>query len=181
MRKDFECERDRWIGIWKKDPESNCVKAKNMKFHSRVQALSSQMMEEYGVCLKNVSSSAIKPWMDLNEKSAAKAEFKLKVFKQIVRAIKEDKNPLTGIPFGDSEYGLTEDIVKAIIRHERTGHIKPPRREYIKLWKGDVHLADALICKIIQNGSTQAEKDLASQLYYRIHKGPFEAKERATA
>lgn len=138
MRKDFECEKDRWVGIWKKDPESLCVKQKNMKHHAAVQALSSQMMADYGVNLRYVSSDAIRPWMALSDKTETSRSIKQAAFELILKAIKEDKNPLTGEYFGDSEFGLTEEIVQSFIRYVRTGCKTKRQRNFIKLYGPDI-------------------------------------------
>lgn len=179
MRKEFECDRDRWIGIWKSDPLSNCVKRKNMKHHAAVQALSSQMQIDYGVNLKYVSSDALRPYMVLSDKTDKKKSIKQAVFELIIKAIKEDKNPLTGIPFGDNDFGLTEEMVQSFIRYIRTGRRAASPRKHVKLWQGDIHLLDILVEAVSKNGYDPTVKKLAESLRVRIHRGDF-APEKAT-
>lgn len=180
MRKDFECERDRWVGIWKKDPESNCVKQKDMKYHAAVQALSSQMMIDYGVNLRFVSSEAVKPYMLLSDKTDKRKSIKQMVFELIVKAIREDRNPLTGIPFGEGEYGLTEQMVQSFVRYARTGRRTPTKRKCVKLWPGDLRLMDMLINAVQANGYPDEIKGFATALSLRIHRGDF-APEKVSA
>lgn len=130
-RRNFECERDRWVGLWKKDPTNDCISQKDMKHNAAVQTLSSQMMQTYGVNLRLVSSQAIRPYMDLDDNTPEKLAFKQKVFAMIIDTIRKDKNPFTGETWGDDvEYGLTRPIVCQIIDYIRTGkkptkHVKP--------------------------------------------------------
>lgn len=173
MRKNFECERDRWVGLWKKDPFNDCTTQKDMKHHAAVQALSSQMMADYGVSLRLVSSEAVKPYMLLSDKTDKKKSVKQAVFELIVKAIKEDKNPLTGIPFGDNDYGLTEQMVYSFIRYVRTGKRAATKKKHVKLWPGDIRLMDMLISAVQSNGCDPKIKEFASALSIRIHRGDF--------
>lgn len=176
-RKDFECERDRWIGVWKKDPESLCISRKDMKHHAAVQALSSQMMAEYGCSLRFVSSSALRPYMQLSDKTPEKAAFKLKVFEMILKAIKDDRNPLTLVPFGERDYGLTEGVVRSFVRYAKTGNrrnMKATRRG-VRLSLADVHLIDGFIKHVSSNGCSPECKRLADAINYRLHRFDLKA------
>lgn len=132
-RRNYECERDRWVGLWKKDPTNDCISQKDMNHNAAVQTLSTHMMETYGVCLRLVSSQAIRPYLDLDDKTPETLAFKRKVFAMILEAIKTDTNPFTGMVWGnDIEYGLTRPVVCDIIRFIRTGK-RPNDKQQIKL------------------------------------------------
>jgi hypothetical protein len=104
-----------------------CWDCKNMKNEKLVENLSEFMVDAFKCNLDMVKSSAIMPYILLPEITKQQKDFKYKVLECIVTAIKTQKNPVTGKKFGKD--GLTEYIVKSIIRYKRTGHIVPERVE----------------------------------------------------
>jgi hypothetical protein len=104
-----------------------CWDCKNMEHERLVENLSSFMVQEFKCNLDMVKSSAILPYILLPEITKQEKDFKYKVLECIVTAIKTKTNPVNGKKFGKD--GLTEYIVKSIIRYKRTGHIIPERVE----------------------------------------------------
>lgn len=174
LRKNFECERDRWIGLWKKDPTNDCISQKDMKHNAAVQTLSSQMMATYGVSLRLVSSQAIRPYMDLKDDTPAKLAFKQKVFEVIIDTIKKDTNPFTGEVWGDNvEYGLTRPLVLDIIRYAHTGirpsksplpHTKTVKSSTIKIFSPhEKELIDSMVsCVLVRCKTVEAREEFAA-------------------
>lgn len=135
---DLGCLRARNVEKWKRDANfaevtgddselKLCWGGKNMEFEVDVDTLSNQMSKEFRCDLNMVTSSAIRPYIMLPSNTKQQKDFKYKVLECIVTAIKTQKNPVTGKKFGKD--GLTEYIVKNIIRYARTGHIVPERVE----------------------------------------------------
>ena len=104
-----------------------CWDCKNMVMEEKVEELSKSMGKLFGCRLEAVTTSAIKPYILLPENTKNQKDFKYKVLECIVTALKTQINPVNGKPFGKD--GLTEYIVKSIIRYKRTGHIIPERVE----------------------------------------------------
>lgn len=164
LRKNFECERDRWVGLWKKDPTNDCISQKDMKHNAAVQTLSSQMMQTYGVNLRLVSSQAIRPYMDLDDNTPEKLAFKQKVFAIIIDTIRQDKNPFTGDAWGENvEYGLTRPVVCDIIRFVRSG-IKPEKRKLTPILSAhDKELIDAMVsCMLVRCKTMDSREEIAA-------------------
>lgn len=104
-----------------------CWDCKNMENERLVENLNTFMFEEFKCSLDMVKSSAIMSYILLPEITKQEKDFKYKVLECIVTAIKTKTNPVNGKKFGKD--GLTEYIVKSIIRYKRTGHIIPERVE----------------------------------------------------
>lgn len=167
-RLNFECERDTWIGMWKKHPDSACISQKNMKLAVAVQALSGKMQTEYGCNLQFVSNNAILPYMSLDDRKPSSIDFKKKVFDMIVKTIKADKNPFTGESFEHSAHGITNELVKDIIKCARTG-IKPTKRaKKTLLDQRDLDLLDIMRACIMAKCKSDLEKEKFLVLYKKI-------------
>lgn len=168
-RHNFECERDTWIGIWKKHPESACVSQKDMKLAVAVQALSGQMQAEYGCNLQFVSNSAIFPYLRLDDSKPETAAFKKKVFDKIVKTIKADKDPFTGKSFSDLEFGITTQLIKDIIKCARTG-VRPTKRvkKSKLLTQNDIELLDSMRICVMSKCKSEDERDKFLALYKKI-------------
>lgn len=168
-RHSFECERDTWISIWTKHPDSACVNQKDMKLAVSVQALSKQMQLKYGCNLQFVSNYAIFPYLRLDDSKPETLEFKQKVFDMIVKTIKADKDPFTGKSFANLEYGITNQLVRDIIKCARTC-VRPT--EKIKksklLNQNDLELLDSMRICIMSKCKSEDEKEKFVALYKKI-------------
>jgi len=171
LRKNFECERDRWVGLWKKDPTNDCISQKDMKHNAAVQTLSSQMMQTYGVNLRLVSSQAIRPYMELDDNTPEKLAFKQRVFAIIIEAIRSDSNPFTGVTWGENvEYGLTRPVVCDIIRFVRSG-IRPDKSEKAQaLSAHDRELIDAMVSCVLARCKTIDSREEIAALHNKLKK-----------
>lgn len=112
MIKDFGCDRNHYIALWKRNPDSLCVSFKNMNKMIMVENLSIQLMQQYGFNLNSMSTHAALVYIHIDDE-----KLKQRVLQKMKTAIETGTNPITGEKFGT--FGLTAPLMKTLVRLER--------------------------------------------------------------
>jgi len=159
--KDFGCDRDRLLQIWRRNKDSLCVVSRKMNNIAKVENLSTELFMKHSFNLNHMSTEAILVYIYIKDPA-----LKLKVLKKMEIALKTDICPITGGKFG--YYGLTERIMKDLVELCDTGGIAPKPRPAIPLSTRDIDMLAVMKSRAIAASKTDGERAAIASLHNKI-------------
>jgi len=113
-RKNYGCEREWWIGFFKRSPDSLCFHIKDMKQRMRAQAISKNILAEYNLNLDEMATKTILKFDHIKDK-----KLKKNVLSKMKDIIQSEHDPWTGSALDYK--GLTYPMLLGIIEWCKTG------------------------------------------------------------
>jgi hypothetical protein len=163
-REDHGCVRQHFIDILGRNPNSACLRRKNLRNMMAVQTLNMEVVEKYGFSLNNVTTEAGMKYLHIKD-----PEIRQKVLMQIKQVIETDTDPFVDKQLARA--GVTSVLVGKMIEFATTGEVKRRQKNHndkVALPSRDLDLLDVIIGRAIKLSKTDSEKTAIRDLVQKL-------------